>query len=63
MDNGIMLMLDSDSQVISNGYFGDNSVSTESNIYSKDVYSANGSIVNISHTVIAEKIFILLEKW
>ncbi len=55
LDNGLMLLLDENTQVISNGYFGGNSIKTESNIYSKDVYSAHGSIVNVNHTVIAEK--------
>lgn len=55
LDDGLMLMLDSDTQVISNGYFGGNSISTGSNIYSKDVYSAHGNIVNVNHTVIAEQ--------
>lgn len=55
LDNGLMLMLDSDTQVISNGYFGGGDISTESNIYSKDVYSASGGGVKVNHTVIAEQ--------
>lgn len=55
LDNGLMLMLDSDAQVISNGYFGGGDVSTESNIYSKDVYSASGGVVKVNHTIIAEQ--------
>ena len=48
-------MLDEKAQVISNGYFGGNNISTESNIYSKDVYSADASKVNVNHTIITEK--------
>lgn len=55
LNDGLMLMLDEKTQVISNGYFGGDSVSTESNIYSKYVYSADASIVNVNHTIIAEK--------
>lgn len=55
LDNGLMLMLGSDAQVISNGYFGGGDVSTESNIYSKDVYSASGGVVKVNHTIIAEQ--------
>lgn len=31
--DGLMLMLDSDTQVISNGYFGGKTISTEVNIF------------------------------
>lgn len=55
LKDGLMLSLDSDTQVISNGYFGGTSVSTESNIYSNDVYSADGVNVNIKHTIVAEQ--------
>lgn len=55
LDNGIMSMLDTDTQVVSNGYFGETSVSTDSDIYSSDVYSANGERVEINSRVIAEK--------
>ena len=54
LDNGIMLMLDSDTQVIANGYCGGTAVKTESNIYGSDVYSADGVNVNINHTIVAE---------
>ena len=55
LDNGLMLMLDSDAQSISNGYFGGSAVETESNIYSSDVYSASGSTVKVKHTIITEQ--------
>lgn len=55
LDNGLMLMLDSNAQVISNGYFGGGDVTTDSNIYSKDVYSASGGVVKVNHTIIAEQ--------
>lgn len=35
LDNGLMLMLDSNAQVISNGYFGGGDVTTDSNITAK----------------------------
>lgn len=55
LNDGLMLMLNSDAQSISNGYFGGTAVETESNIYSSDVYSASGSTVKVNHTVIAEQ--------
>lgn len=55
LNDGLILMLDEKAQVISNGYFGGNNISTESNIYSKDVYSADASKVNVNHTIITEK--------
>lgn len=55
LNDGLMLMFNSDAQSISNGYFGGTAVETESNIYSSDVYSASGSTVKVNHTVIAEQ--------
>ena len=55
LTDGLMLMLDADTKVISNGYLGGDNVTTESSIYSKDVYSVGSGSVNINHTVVAEQ--------
>lgn len=55
LDNSLMLILDSNTQTISNGYFGGGDISTDSDIYSSDVYSASGGNVEINHNVTTEK--------
>lgn len=54
LDNGLRTMLSSETKIISNGYFGGGDISTDSDIYSNDVYSASGGKVQIGHNITTE---------